>query len=156
MPFRAEVQRRAKYLKRAVKEGVTPLWALIGVAITLIGGSVTLAAIWGVKHLIWTLVIVLLVLLAVLAEGSYRVAAHRDAKHAERVAELEGERDAKAKELAARQAAGVTPGTVHQAEWKGVCNEAGEFSSPKASMRSGLPSPSRSWTAGSRTGGTSP
>jgi hypothetical protein len=133
MPFRAEVQRRAEYLERAMKEGVAPLWALIGVAITVIGGSVTLAVIWGVKHLIWTLVIVLLVLLAVLAEGSYRAATHRDTKHAERVAELEGERDAKAKELeAARQATSVAPTGVHRAEWKGVCNESGEFPNSKA------------------------
>ncbi len=117
MSFRAEVQRRAEYLERAVKEGVTPLWALIGVAITLIGGSVTLAAIWGVKHLIWTLVIVLLALLAVLAEGSYRVATHRDTKHAERVAELEGERDAKAKELEAARQVSITSMSTPARTW---------------------------------------
>ena len=56
-----------------MRTGLTPLWAMIGVAITLIGGSVTLGALWGVRHLIWVPVIILLVLLAVLAEGSYRV-----------------------------------------------------------------------------------
>jgi hypothetical protein len=99
MPVRAEVQRRAEYLGRAMKEGLTPLWAFIGVAITLIGGSVTLAAIWGVRHLIWVPIIVLLVLLAVLAEGSYRMARNRETEHRKRLAELEGERDAKATEL---------------------------------------------------------
>jgi hypothetical protein len=132
MLFRAEVQRRADYLERAVKEGVTPLWALIGVAITLIGGSVTLAAIWGVKHLIWTLVIVLLVLLAVLAEGSYRVATHRETKYAERVVALEGERDAKAKELEITRQAAAASAAVNRAEWKGACNESGEFPNSEA------------------------
>jgi uncharacterized membrane protein len=94
-----EVERRAEYLGRAMKEGLTPLWALISVAITLVGGSVTVAVIWGVKHLIWVPIIVLLVLLVVLAEGSYRVARNRETEHGKRLAELQGERDAKANEL---------------------------------------------------------
>jgi hypothetical protein len=60
---------------------------------------VTVAVIWGVKHLIWVPIIVLLVLLVVLAEGSYRVARNRETEHGKRLAELQGERDAKANEL---------------------------------------------------------
>jgi hypothetical protein len=82
MPIRAEVQRRAEYLERAVTEGRAPLWAVIAVVITLVGGSIALSVTWGAKHLIWTLVIILLALLAVLAEGSYRVGLRRDAQHA--------------------------------------------------------------------------
>jgi hypothetical protein len=122
-----EVERRAEYLGRAMKEGLTPLWALISVAITLVGGSVTVAAIWGVKHLIWVPIIVLLVLLAVLTEGSYRMARNRETEYGKRLAELEGERDAKATELedarrvaiAAQAGGSVSP---EPADWNAYCD----------------------------------
>lgn len=128
MPVRAEVQRRAEYLGQAMKTGLSPLWAMIGVAITLIGGSLTLAALWGVKHLIWTPIIVLLVLLAVLAEGSYREARRRETEHAAQVAELKGERDAKTRELeAARRETATAPTALNPAEWIATCDESGDF-----------------------------
>jgi hypothetical protein len=99
MPVRAEVQRRAEHLGRSMKAGLSPLWVIVTAAVAVVGGSALLAALWGVKHLIWGLIILLVAAFAVLAEGSYRLSRSRGSEHAEQVKKLEQERDATRTEL---------------------------------------------------------
>lgn len=99
MPIRAEVQRRTGHLGRSMKAGLSPLWVIITAAVAVVGGSTLLAALWGVKHLIWGLIILLVSGFAVLAEGSYRLFRGDGMKHAEQVKKLKRERDTARTEL---------------------------------------------------------
>ena len=51
MSVRSELQHRATHLGRTMKAGLSPLWAVIAVAIALVGGSVAITVAWGVRHL---------------------------------------------------------------------------------------------------------
>ena len=108
MPVRAEVQRRAEHLGRSMKAGLSPLWVIITAAVAVVGGSALLAALWGVRHLIWGLIILLVAAFAVLAEGSYRLSRSRGTEHAEHVKKLEQERDATRTELEDAQRAAIS------------------------------------------------
>lgn len=118
MPVRAEVQRRAGHLGRSMKAGLPPLWVIITAAVAVVGGSAVLAALWGVKHLIWGLIILLVAAFAILAEGSYRLSRGDGMEHAEQVKKLERERDAARTELEGarrelREAQAASPGQVN-------------------------------------------
>jgi len=99
MPVRAEFHRRARHFGRVVKAGLSPLWVAVTAVVALAGGSVLLGVLWGVRHLVWGLVIFLAILAVVVIEGSYRVVRHGDEKHAGQVTKLEQGRDAARAEL---------------------------------------------------------
>jgi hypothetical protein len=99
MPVRAEVQRRAGHLGRSMKAGLSPLWVIITAAVAVVGGSALLTALWGVKHLTWGLIILLVAAFATLSEGSYRLSRGDGMKHAEQVKRLKRDRDTARTEL---------------------------------------------------------
>lgn len=99
MPAGAEFHRHAKHLGRVVKAGLLPLWFGVTVALAVVGGSALLGILWGVRHLLWGLVIFLGIAVFAVSEGSYRVARHRDTEHAGQVAKLEQDLNAARTEL---------------------------------------------------------
>lgn len=99
MPGGTEFQRRAKYLERVVKAGLSPLWFFVAAVVAAVGGSALLGVLWGVRHLLWGLVIFLAIAIFVVTEGSYRAARHRETEHAGQVAKLEQARDEARAEL---------------------------------------------------------
>ncbi len=56
-----------------MKAGLPPLWAAVLAAVALVGGSVAVSVAWGVRHLIWGIVIALVLLVVVITEGSFRM-----------------------------------------------------------------------------------
>ena len=68
-----EILSRARYLLRVIRAGFPSLRALVSALAVLIGGSVLLTVIWGIKHLAWAVAIVLLMFIGVVTEGSYRL-----------------------------------------------------------------------------------
>lgn len=92
MPPHLEIQRRLSHLSRSMKAGLSPLWAVIAGAVVVVGGDLVITFAWGVRHWSCGLIIFLLVLLAVLAEGSYRLARGDEADRAEQLAALKRER----------------------------------------------------------------
>jgi hypothetical protein len=96
---KGEFRLRAEHLGRAVKTGLSPAWVGVTAAVALVGGSVLLGSLWGIRHLIWGLAIFLAIAVFVITEGSYRLAKQRDAERAEQVGKLERERDAARTEL---------------------------------------------------------
>lgn len=110
MPVRAELQRRAEHFAGVMKAGLSPIWVVATAVVALVGGSVLLSLLWGVRHLLWGLVILLVVLVFVVIEGSDRIGQRRDAKHADQVAKLEQDRDAVRTELEDVRRAAVASG----------------------------------------------
>jgi hypothetical protein len=72
VPIYPGVQRRAEHVVRVIRAGLPRLWAVVGVVTIFIGGSALLALVWGIRHLMWGVVIALAIIILVLAEGSYR------------------------------------------------------------------------------------
>jgi hypothetical protein len=110
VPVRAELQRRAEHFYGVVKAGLSPIWVAVTAALTLVGGSALLSLLWGVRHLLWGLVILLAILVFAVIEGSYRESRHRDENHASQVARLEQDRDAIRTELEDARRAAVAIG----------------------------------------------
>ena len=67
-----ELQRRVKHAAHLMRAGFPSLWAVAGVIAFFVGGSLLLTLTWGIRHLIWGLIIVLVVIISLLIEGSYR------------------------------------------------------------------------------------
>lgn len=67
-----EIQRRAKHAAHLVRAGFPSLWAVAGAIAFIVGGSLLLTLTWGIRHLVWGLIIVLVVIILLLTEGSYR------------------------------------------------------------------------------------
>ena len=77
MPIHPEIQRRAKHAERLMRAGLPRLWAVVVALLALVGGNVLIAFTWGVRHLIWGVIVALVIIVMVTLEGSYR--ASRDA-----------------------------------------------------------------------------
>lgn len=81
MPLRLEVSQRARHLGRCLTMGLSRLWAVVAVAVAFVGGSVLLAFAWGLRHLYWGSLVLVLVLLVVIIEGSYRESRRAEEEH---------------------------------------------------------------------------
>ncbi len=123
MPIRPEIERRATHLGRSMKAGLSSLWVVIAAAVVIVGGDVAITIAWGVRHLIWGLILFLMVLIFVIGEGSYQVARRREADHAEQLAAAK--KELPVLEAASRQEAAVPSGVNPRAVWKAVCHESG-------------------------------
>jgi hypothetical protein len=74
-----------------MKSGLSPLWAAIGAVTAFIGGSVLIAVVWDVKHLLWGAVLLLVIILAVFIEGAYRQSRRAEAEHSAALASAQRE-----------------------------------------------------------------
>jgi hypothetical protein len=105
--IRREMQHRASHLGHSMKAGLPPLWAAIAAALALVGGSVAITIAWGARHLYWGLILLLLIIVAVITEGSYQESKRAEVAHE---AALEAQSKAHETELVGRSLGTETPG----------------------------------------------
>jgi hypothetical protein len=107
MAIRHEIQHRVKHLGRSIQAGLSPLWVVIAAAVAVVGGSVLITVAWGARHLVWGMVILLVIIAAVITEGSYRLSRQAEATHQ---GALEAQHKAHQQELAHNPASTDTSG----------------------------------------------
>jgi hypothetical protein len=99
---------RLKHWGRLFQRGYSTPVAIVSSITLVVGGSVALAVVWGLKHLVLGIALVLASVVVTILEGSYRQAQDTEKAHAEKLAALRAER---AKELV--EAREKPAGTVH-------------------------------------------
>jgi hypothetical protein len=67
-----ELQRRARHAAHLIRAGFGSLWKVAGVLTLLVGGDIALVGIWGIKHLVWGVTILLGTIVLLITDGSYR------------------------------------------------------------------------------------
>jgi hypothetical protein len=71
-PFTRRFSVAPGMLDGLLRAGFPGLWVADSVLAVLVGGSVLLVAVWGLRHLVWSVVIALVIIILVTIEGSYR------------------------------------------------------------------------------------
>jgi Ca2+/Na+ antiporter len=85
--------RRIKHWGRVIHAGFWTLPAIVSYIILIVGGSVALTFSWSRRHLLWGIVLLLLGVVVVVLEGSYRESKRAEDEHKAKLAEQQAEHE---------------------------------------------------------------